>query len=94
MGVFIDPYALPDTAGGFVQLMFLTAVYGYILFTYVPVALEWMSVPHPAPFIVFATYSSICAICLRQHCSCGDGPLWCLPALLFYEAMNSKLFVN
>lgn len=31
--MFIDPYALPDTSGGFVQLMFLTAVYGYILFT-------------------------------------------------------------
>ncbi|CAM9392982.1 unnamed protein product [Sphacelaria rigidula] len=33
MGVFIDPYALPDSAGGFVQLLFLTAVYAYILFT-------------------------------------------------------------
>lgn len=32
MGIFIDPSELPETAGGFVQLMFLTAVYGYILF--------------------------------------------------------------
>lgn len=32
MGIFIDPDSLPDDAGGFVQLMFLTAVYAYILF--------------------------------------------------------------
>lgn len=32
MGVFIDPDMLPEGTGGFVQLLFLTAVYGYILF--------------------------------------------------------------
>lgn len=32
MGIFIDPDTLPEDAGGFVQLIFLTAVYGYILF--------------------------------------------------------------
>lgn len=34
MGIFIDPDNLPEDAGGFAQLMFLTAVYGYILFRY------------------------------------------------------------
>eukprot|EP00904_Undaria_pinnatifida_P012667 jgi/Undpi1/8530/HiC_scaffold_25.g10997.m1 len=33
MGIFIDPDTLPEDAGGFVQLIFLTAVYGYILFS-------------------------------------------------------------
>lgn len=35
MGIFIDPDSLPEDAGGFAQLMFLTAVYGYILFRFV-----------------------------------------------------------
>ncbi|CAN0014694.1 unnamed protein product [Ascophyllum nodosum] len=32
MSYFIDPYTLPAGVGGFVQLLFLLAIYGYILF--------------------------------------------------------------
>ncbi|KAF0683134.1 Aste57867_24822 [Aphanomyces stellatus] len=31
-GIFIDPKSLPETGGGFVQVLFLGAVYGYVLF--------------------------------------------------------------
>lgn len=31
MGIFIEPKSLPDSADGFIQLLFLLVVYGYIL---------------------------------------------------------------
>jgi hypothetical protein len=32
MGVFIDPADLPESADGFIQILFLLAVYGYSKF--------------------------------------------------------------